>query len=175
MSITIRSAVLHEMGASKPYTESKPLTIETLQLDRPSRDEVRVEIKAAGLCHSDLSVINGSRPRQTPIALGHEAAGVVREIGEGVDNFQVGDHVVCVFIPSCGNCPPCAEGRPSLCEVGAEANTNGVLLNGERRLSMNGERVYHHVGISSFSTQIIASKHSLVKVDDSVPFEILAL
>ena len=97
-----------------------------------------VKIGAAGLCHSDLSVINGDRPRPMPMALGHEAAGIVEELGEGVTDLQVGDHVVLVFVPSCGHCAPCAEGRPALCEPGAAANGAGTLLSGARRLSRDG-------------------------------------
>ena len=99
----IRAAVLHEMGAATPYAESRPLKIETLELDPPGEGELLIQVKAAGLCHSDLSVINGNRPRPTPMALGHEAAGVVKEVGPGRSRFEVGDHVVLVFVPSCGH------------------------------------------------------------------------
>ena len=95
----IRAAVLHEMGAATPYAESRPLKIETLELDPPGEGELLIQVKAAGLCHSDLSVINGNRPRPTPMALGHEAAGVVKQIGPGRSRFEVGDHVVLVFVP----------------------------------------------------------------------------
>ncbi|MGP4854919.1 alcohol dehydrogenase catalytic domain-containing protein, partial [Klebsiella pneumoniae] len=78
-----------------------------VELDQPKESEVMIKIRAAGLCHSDLSVINGSRPRPMPMALGHEAAGEVVEVGPGVEDFEEGDHVVCVFIPSCGHCIPC--------------------------------------------------------------------
>ena len=123
-----RAAVLHETGRPTPYQKSRPLQLEDVELGRPGRDEVLVRIQAAGLCHSDLSVINGSRPRPTPMALGHEAAGIVVEVGDGVKEFQAGDHVVCSFVPSCGHCLPCMEGRPALCEPGAQANNQGILL-----------------------------------------------
>jgi len=118
----IKAAVLRQMGAEPPYATTRPLSIETVELDPPGREEVLVRIGAAGLCHSDLSVINGDRPRPLPMALGHEAAGVVEELGEGVSDLARGDHVVMVFMPSCGHCLPCAEGRPALCEPGATAN-----------------------------------------------------
>ena len=121
----IRAAVLSAMGAERPYAKSKPLTIEEIELDPPGPGEVLVKIAAAGLCHSDLSVIDGNRPRPMPMALGHEAAGVVEELGPGVDDLKPGDHVVMVFVPSCGHCLPCAEGRPALCEPGAAANGAG--------------------------------------------------
>src|SRR5690349_1145572 len=113
----IRAAVLEAMGAPRPYAQSKPLSIAQVELNAPGPGEILVKMGAAGLCHSDLSVINGDRPRPTPMALGHEAAGIVEQIGAGVDDLKKGDHVVLVFVPSCGHCAPCAEGRPALCEL----------------------------------------------------------
>src|SRR5271157_242585 len=106
----IKAAVHKKMGAPPPYENSKPLAIEEVDLDDPGRDEVLVRIGAAGICHSDLSVVNGDRPRPTPMVLGHEAAGVVEKLGPGVDDLEVGDHVVMVFVPNCGHCPACSEG-----------------------------------------------------------------
>ena len=123
-----RSAVLRSAGAPTPYAESRPLGIEDVELAPPGEGEVLVAVKAAGLCHSDLSVVNGDRPRPTPMALGHEAAAEVLEVGVGVRDVKVGDHVVMVFVPSCGLCVPCREGRPALCEPGAVSNTAGTLL-----------------------------------------------
>jgi len=171
----IRAAVLHQMGAPPPYAQSKPLKIEELELDPPGEGEVLVRIKAAGLCHSDLSVIEGTRPRPTPMALGHEAAGVVAALGSGVHDLAVGDHVVLVFVPSCGHCIPCAEGRPALCEPAAGANTAGTLLSGARRLKMKGAAVHHHLGVSGFADHAVVSRHSLVKVDKSLAFDEAAL
>jgi alcohol dehydrogenase len=171
----VRAAVLREMGAKAPYAESKPLKIETLELDPPGPGELLVQVKAAGLCHSDLSVINGSRPRPTPMALGHEAAGVVKEVGAGVTRFNVGDHVVLVFVPSCGHCVPCAEGRPALCEPGAAANVAGTLVSGERRLHVDDGDVHHHLGVSAFADHAVVSETSCVKVDPSLTFEEAAL
>src|SRR3982751_2343473 len=137
------------MGAPTPYADSRPLVIAEVELAPPGPGEVLVRIKAAGLCHSDLSVINGDRPRPLPMALGHEAAGIVEEVGSGVDDLARGDHVVCVFVPSCGHCGPCAEGRPALCEPGAAVNTAGTLLSGERRIFReDGSPVNHHMGCS---------------------------
>src|ERR687890_1894516 len=144
----IRAAVLNHMGAPTPYAESKPLSITEVDLDPPGPGEVLVKIAAAGLCHSDLSVIDGNRPRPMPMVLGHEAAGGVEELGPGVDDLVVGDHVVLVFVPSCGHCVPCEEGRPALCEPGAVANTAGALPSGERRLKRGGAPGHHHMGVS---------------------------
>ncbi len=171
----IKAAVIHEMGKSPPYVESHPLAIEELELDPPGPGEVLVRIRAAGLCHSDLSVINGDRPRPTPMALGHEAAGEVEEVGEGVTDLGPGDHVVMVFVPSCGHCLPCMEGRPALCEPGAVANGKGSLFSGASRLRLAGAPVNHHLGVSAFAERAVVSRNSLVKIDPTLPWEIAAL
>ena len=171
----IKAAVLRRMGVEAPYAETKPLSIETVELDPPGREEVLVRIGAAGLCHSDLSVINGDRPRPLPMALGHEAAGVVEEVGEGVRDLARGDHVVMVFMPSCGHCLPCAEGRPALCEPGAAANGAGTLLSGARRLHCDGADVNHHLGCSAFAEYAVVSRRSVVKIDPELPLEEAAL
>src|SRR5438034_10712348 len=106
----IKAAVLNSMGLPAPYAKSKPLAIEEVELDPPQHGEVLVKIGAAGLCHSDLSVIDGNRPRPTPMVLGHEAAGAVEKVGSGVDDLAAGDHVVMLCVPSCGHCLSCAEG-----------------------------------------------------------------
>ena len=171
-----RAAVLSAMGTPGPYATSKPLVIEELELDLPGPGEVLVRIKAAGLCHSDLSVINGDRPRPLPMALGHEAAGIVEEVGPGIADLARGDHVVCVFVPSCGHCGPCAEGRPALCEPGAAVNGAGTLLSGARRLHRaDGTPVQHHLGVSGFAEYATVSRHSLVKVDPELPLDEAAL
>src|SRR5438105_7505057 len=171
----IRAAVLNKMGAEVPYEKSRPLTIEDFDLDDPGRGEVMVKIGAAGLCHSDLSVIDGNRPRPTPMVLGHEAAGVVQELGPGVDDLAKGDHVVMVFVPSCGHCLPCADGRRALCEPGAAANGAGTLLSGARRLHRNGADVHHHLGVSAFAEYATVSRRSLVKIDRELPLDEAAL
>lgn len=171
----VKTAVLRTLGADSPYKESEPIKIETLELDAPQLGEVLIQIKAASLCHSDLSVINGSRPRPLPMALGHEASGVVVEVGEGITDLEPGDHIVCVFVPSCGHCVPCKEGRPALCEPGAESNTAGTLISGGIRLHADGEVVNHHVGVSAFSEYAVVSRNSLIKVEKDIPFEKLAL
>lgn len=171
----IRAAVLETMGAPSPYAQSRPLKIEQVELDPPGDGEVLVRVAAAGLCHSDLSVINGDRPRPTPMALGHEAAGVVEEVGPGVSDLQRGDHVVMVFVPSCGHCAPCAEGRPALCEPGAVANVAGTLLSGARRIRRGGNRIHHHLGVSAFAEYATVSRRSLIKIDPDLPLEHAAL
>jgi alcohol dehydrogenase len=171
----IRAAVLDRMGTAPPYAISKPLRIAEVELDKPGRGEILVRIAAAGLCHSDLSVINGDRPRPMPMALGHEAAGVVEAIGEDVPDLVPGDHVVMVFMPSCGHCLPCAEGRPALCEPGAAANGAGTLLSGARRLHCDGAEVNHHLGVSGFADYAVMSRRSVVKIDRELPLDQAAL
>ena len=171
----IKAAVLNAMEAKPPFAESLPLSIEAIDLAPPGPGEILVKIAAAGLCHSDLSVINGHRPRPMPMALGHEAAGIVEELGEGVSDLQRGDHVVLVFVPSCGHCEPCAEGRPALCEPGAAANGAGTLLSGARRLSRNGQQVHHHMGCSAFAEYATVSRRSVVKIDRELPLDEAAL
>ncbi|WP_029554988.1 zinc-dependent alcohol dehydrogenase family protein [Xanthobacter sp. 91] len=171
----IKAAVLRSMGAPMPYAQSQPLCIQEVELDRPGRDEVLVKIAAAGLCHSDLSVINGSRPRPMPMAIGHEAAGVVVEAGDGVDDLKPGDHVVMVFMPSCGHCQPCSQGRPALCEPGAVANGKGELLTGAIRLHEGEETIHHHLGCSAFADHAVVSRRSLVRIDKDIPLDVAAL
>src|SRR5438067_10309874 len=171
----IKAAVLHKMALEAPYARSKPLAVEEIELDPPGHGEVLVKIAAAGLCHSDLSVIEGNRPRPTPMVLGHEAAGVVEKLGSGVDDLKVGDHVVMVFVPSCGHRLPCAEGRPALCEPGAAANGAGTLLSGQRRLHRNGSDMHHHLGVSAFGDYATFSRRSLVRIDKELPLDEAAL
>lgn len=170
-----RAAVLREMTSNRPFDESRPLSIETFELAPPQAGEVLLKVHAAGLCHSDLSSINGNRPRPTPMVLGHEAAGEIIEVGDGVTDFQVGDHVVCSFVPSCGHCKYCGDGRAALCTPGAEANNAGTLLDGGRRLSENGDDVHHHLGISGFAEYAVVRRESLVKIDPTLDYEIAAV
>jgi alcohol dehydrogenase len=173
--VQINAAILRASGAARPYADSRPLAIEPVHLDPPGPGEVLVAIKAAGLCHSDLSVIDGNRPRPLPMALGHEAAGVVEALGPGVDDLKPGDRVVMVFMPSCGGCLPCATGRPALCEPGAAANGRGELLAGGRRLHDGADELNHHLGCSAFGEKAVVSRRSLVRVPDDLPFEHAAL
>jgi hypothetical protein len=126
-----KAAVLYEMGRAAPYARSCPLVIADVTLDGPGPGEVLVEIAAAGLCHSDLSVVNSSRPRVMPMVLGHEASGIVRECGAGVMDLRLDDPVVFSYVPLCGRCLPCATGRPALCENGAATNTAGTAPDGD--------------------------------------------
>ena len=162
MTVEIKAAVLAAMEVGSPVCGVQPLTVETLELDPPGPGEVLVRIKAAGLCHSDLSVINGNRPRPMPMALGHEAAGIVEEVGpvEGARRTCAAVIMWC----SC-SCPPAGIASrarwaaPRLCEPGAAANGAGTLLSGARRLHRpDGTPVHHHLGVSAFADYATVSR-----------------
>ncbi|HET8883446.1 MAG TPA: zinc-dependent alcohol dehydrogenase family protein [Solimonas sp.] len=163
----VRAAVLRDMGRPAPFADSRPLSIETVTLDPPGAGELLVKVRAAGLCHSDLSVIDGSRPRVMPMVLGHEAAGEVLEVGSDVHDFKVGDQVVFAFVPACGHCAYCAEGRAALCEPGARANTAGTLLSGARRWHDDTPQLHHHLGVSAFAEATVVSARSAVRIEPS--------
>lgn len=177
VTMEIVAAVLSASGeATVPYAASAPLTLERLTLDPPQPGELLVRIDAAGICHSDLSVINGDRPRPMPMALGHEAAATVLAMGDADDaQFAVGDQVVLVFLPSCGECVACASGRGYLCPNAAAANGEGRLMRGGRRLHAGDCEVHHHLGVSAFASHAVVDRRSAVKVDRDIPAEIAAL
>lgn len=171
----ITGAVLEDVGRPAPFARSRPLTVSRLELDPPRAGELLVRVEAAGLCHSDLSVVDGNRPRPTPMLLGHEAAGIVEELGPDVHDLAVGDRVVLTFLPRCGDCAGCAtEGRLP-CEPGSAANAAGTLLGGGRRLHRDGRPVAHHLGVSAFADHAVVSRRSVVGVPPDVPAEVAAL
>ena len=176
----MRAAVLREIGLPAPYARSQPVAIETVELAAPGPGELTLRIRAAGLCHSDLSAINGDRPWPLPMVLGHEAAGEIVELGAGVTDLVVGDSVVLVFRPMCGACLDCATGRPALCGPGGVSNAAGSLLSGYRRLGFPGAgtgapALNHHLGCSAFAEYATVSRHSVVRVDRELPFVEAAL
>jgi alcohol dehydrogenase len=157
--------MLAETSRQRPYDHSQPLQVVEAELETPGPHEVLVKILAAGVCHSDLSVINGDRPRPTPMALGHEAVGEVVTTGSEISDLKPGQRVAMVFVPSCGHCSCCAEGRPALCEPGLTHNTAGTLLSGETRISVDGSPILHHLGISCFADFAVCHRRSLVPID----------
>jgi len=180
----VKAAVLRQMGLPLPYAQSQPVSIEEVELAPPAQGEVLLRIHAAGLCHSDLSAINGDRPWPMPIVIGHEAAAEVVELGEGVTDLAVGDHVVLIFRPSCGACPSCSVGRPALCGPGGEANAAGTLLGGYRRLAsvagtgidgLAGGPLHHHLGCAAFAEYATVSRRSVVRIDPALPWDEAAL
>jgi alcohol dehydrogenase len=169
------AAIMFEQGLKRPFAQSRPLRIETVDLEGPGEGEVLVKIAAAGLCHSDLSAIKGLRPRALPAVVGHEASGVVVEVGNGVSRFAADDHVVMVFVASCGNCTYCRGGRPGLCQSSWKARAEGTLQSGFRRISLNGRPINHYSGVSAFAEYAVVSELSLVKITKAVPLKDAAI
>ncbi|MET0899255.1 MAG: alcohol dehydrogenase catalytic domain-containing protein [Mycobacterium sp.] len=169
MTLSIRGAVLDEIGRPRPYTDSTPLSIAELELAPPGAGELLVRIEAAGLCHSDLSVVDGNRVRPVPMLLGHEAAGIVEEIGPDGSDLAVGQRVVMTFLPRCGACAACDTDGLAPCSAGSAANGAGTLMSGAVRLRRDGEPVLHHLGVSGFATYAVVDRRSVVPVDADVP------
>lgn len=171
----IHGAVLRRSGAERPFDESRPLEVTELQLSDPGVGEVLVRIEAAGVCHSDLSVIDGNRPRPLPMLLGHEAAGRVHAIGDGVAHISVGDRVVMTFLPRCEACAGCQTAGRLPCELGSKSNHDGTLIGGGTRLTDRVGSVSHHLGISAFANYAVVDARSLVVVGQDVPPGVAAL
>lgn len=172
--IAIRGAVLERIGAPRPYARSRPITVSELELAPPGPGELLVRVEAAGVCHSDLSVVDGNRVRPVPMLLGHEAAGIVEATGDGV-HIAPGQRVVLTFLPRCGHCPACATEGLTPCEPGSAANGAGTLLDGGIRLHRAGQPVFHHLGVSGFATHAVVSATSAVPVPEDVPPSVAAL
>jgi alcohol dehydrogenase len=172
----MRAAILYDIERPAPYADSRPLAVEEVTLQGPGPGEVMVEVVGAGLCHSDLSTINGSRPRPMPMVLGHEAAGIVRELGPHVRDLQPGDHVIFSFVPMCGRCLYCSTARPALCENGNRANAAGTLLGGSRPFKdRQGRLLHHHLGVSAFAQYTVAAQESLITISPGIPLDKAAL
>lgn len=163
------AAVMFEQGLPRPFAVSRPLRIETVDLEGPGDGEVLVEIAGAGLCHSDLSAIEGNRPRAVPTVVGHEASGIVRDVGAGVTRVTVDDPVVMLFVASCGVCDLCTSGRPNLCQASWSARAAGTLQSGARRLSLRGQPLHHYSGISCFAEFAVVSERSLMTLPKALP------
>ena len=176
MSIKSKAAVIRDNKLAQPYKNSKPLSIEEIIISPPLENEVLVQVKGAGLCHSDLSVINGSRVMPLPLVIGHEGAGEVVEVGNAVKDIKIGDHVSFQFSPSCGRCRRCLEGRPQVCELAAATKGKGQLMSGGSRLSdLDGNMLNHHTGVSCMSQYSVVDRGSVVVIDKSVNIQDAAL
>ena len=159
----MRAAVLRESGLPRPYSSSRPLSIEEVDLEAPREGEVLIQIKAVGLCHSDLVAISGERGKPMPIVVGHEAAGIIVELGKNVNEFEVGNHVVPSYVASCGKCDMCKNGRPALCEPATISNAQAVLRDGTTRLKKDGKIIHHHSGVAGFAEYAVCPKKRLLK------------
>ncbi|MEZ5170464.1 MAG: Zn-dependent alcohol dehydrogenase [Acidimicrobiia bacterium] len=162
-----KAAVCDEIGS--------PITVQDVDLDDPRAGELRIRTAAAGVCHSDLSVQNGTLLQPIPAVLGHEGAGVVEQIGEGVTGFDVGDHVVVSWVPQCGQCFYCAHGQPELCEVGLTALVTGGQLDGTPRFSRDGEPLLQMASAGLFSEETVIPAIGAVKINKELPLASAAL
>jgi len=170
----IRGAVLESVGAEPPYEVSRPLVIHDLELAEPGPGEVRVRLEAAGVCHSDLSVVDGGRPRPVPMLLGHEGAGIVEACGNGA-TISVGQRVAVTFLPRCGDCDGCRTEGVRPCIPGSAANAAGELISGGIRLRRGDDPIHHHLGASVFATYTVVDERSVVPVGPDVPPAVAAL
>lgn len=174
--LKMTAAVMYEQGLPAPFAKSQPFRIEEVELEGPGEGEILVEVRGAGLCHSDLSVVEGLRKRPLPIVGGHEGAGIVREVGRGVTGFQPGDHVAMAAVAGCGKCRTCLAGKPGLCQAVSGARADGMLATGARRLRMlDGSRLNHYSGISVYAQYAVVVPQALVKIEKDVPLDVAAI
>ena len=170
------ACVLRRTDAPQPFATSKPISIEEVELDPQGPGELLVRVRGGGLCHSDLSVINGARPQPVPLVLGQEGAGEVVECGPGIRDMAPGDNVVFQFGANCGRCWRCLEGRPQVCEAHAAARANGELMGGGKRLrDADGNPLNHHSGLSCFAEYAVIDRGSAVRVEADIPMDEAAL
>ncbi len=166
------AAVLRRTDAPRPFAESRPISIEEVELDPPGPGELLVRIAGGGLCHSDLSVMNGARPQPMPLVLGHEGAGEVVEIGPAIRDMGPGDKIVFQFGAACGRCRACLEGRPQVCEGHAAARAKGELMGGGKRLKdADGKPSNHHSGLSCFAEYAVIDRGSAVRVEADIAMD----
>lgn len=155
---------------------NQPWSVEEIEIGDPRKDEVKIQMEAAGMCRSDHHLVTGDIPMAGfPVLGGHEGAGIVTEVGPGVDDFAPGDHVVLAFIPSCGKCPSCQAGMRSLCDLGAGLLAGESVTDGSFRIQARGQNVYPMTLLGTFSPYMVVHRSSVVKIDPSVPFEVACL
>jgi Zn-dependent alcohol dehydrogenase len=165
--VRIRGVVLEQTGG--------PLTLSELDLEPPRREEVLVRLRASGVCHSDWNAVDGTSETVCPAVLGHEGAGVVEAIGEGVTRVAVGDHVALSWTPWCGMCEECGRGLPQLCSTVWPAMGTGGLMDGTPRLSRNGDAIHHYSFLSTFADACVVPERSCVPIAEDIPFDVAAL
>ena len=159
-----RAAVAHKAG--------EPLTIETVDLAGPKDGEVMVEIKATGICHTDEFTLSGADPEGLfPAILGHEGAGIVVEVGAGVNSVKPGDHVIPLYTPECRQCEYCTSGKTNLCQAVRITQGQGVMPDGSSRFSLSGEPIFHYMGTSTFSNFTVLPEIAVAKIREDAPFD----
>lgn len=158
--------------AAIAYQAGQPLQVETVQLDGPRAGEVLIEVKATGVCHTDAFTLSGDDPEGAfPAILGHEGAGIVREVGEGVTSVAVGDHVIPLYTPECRECDYCLHPKTNLCQAIRSTQGQGVMPDGSSRFSINGEPILHYMGCSTFSNFTVLPEIAVAKVRKDAPFD----
>jgi S-(hydroxymethyl)glutathione dehydrogenase/alcohol dehydrogenase len=167
MTLTMKAAIITEAN--------KPFTVQDVELDAPKAGEVRVKIAASGVCHSDYHVLNGTTQHPMPVITGHEGAGVVESVGDGVSRIKVGDHVALSWTPDCGECFYCQRNQPNLCETFTEPIWNGVMLDGTSRVRWQGQPIYVFSGLGTFAEYVVVPQQSCVPIAKDVPLTTAAL
>lgn len=161
-----------DVTAAVAYEAGKPLTIETVQLDGPKAGEVLIEIKATGVCHTDAYTLSGKDPEGLfPAILGHEGAGVVVEVGEGVTSVKPGDHVIPLYTPECRQCEYCLSRKTNLCQAIRATQGRGVMPNGTSRFSIGGKMLHHYMGTSTFANYTVLPEIAVAKIREDAPFD----
>ena len=161
-----------DVKAAVAFEAGKPLSIETVQLAGPKAGEVLVEIKATGICHTDEFTLSGGDPEGIfPSILGHEGAGVVVEVGQGVTSVKAGDHVIPLYTPECRQCEYCLSGKTNLCQAVRETQGQGLMPDGTSRFSLGGEPLFHYMGCSTFANFTVLPEIALAKIRDDAPFD----
>jgi S-(hydroxymethyl)glutathione dehydrogenase / alcohol dehydrogenase len=161
-----------EIKAAVAHEANKPLQIETVELEGPKAGEVLVEIKATGVCHTDEFTLSGADPEGLfPAVLGHEGAGVVVAVGSDVRNLEEGDHVIPLYTPECRECKSCLSRKTNLCTAIRSTQGQGVMPDGTSRISLNGEKLYHYMGTSTFATHTVLPEIAVAKIREDAPFD----
>jgi S-(hydroxymethyl)glutathione dehydrogenase / alcohol dehydrogenase len=165
-----------DVKAAVAFEAGKPLSIETVQLEGPKAGEVLVEIKATGVCHTDAFTLSGADPEGLfPAILGHEGAGIVVEVGSGIQSVQVGDRVIPLYIPECRNCEYCLSPKTNLCQAIRTTQGRGVMPDGTSRFSLNGKKLHHYMGTSTFANYTVLPEIAVAKIREDAPFEKVCL
>src|SRR5215208_3482433 len=158
--------------AAIAWKAGEPLTVETVDLEGPRAGEVLVEIRATGICHTDYYTLSGADPEGLfPAILGHEGAGVVREVGPGVTSVKADDHVIPLYTPECRQCKSCLSGKTNLCTAIRATQGKGVMPNGTSRFSYQGETIFHYMGCSTFSNFTVLPEIAVAKIREDAPFD----
>ena len=161
-----------ETRAAVAYEAGKPLAIETVTLEGPKEGECLVEIKATGICHTDEFTRSGEDPEGLfPAILGHEGAGVVVEVGRGVETLKKGDHVIPLYTPECGKCEYCLSGKTNLCQAIRETQGQGLMPDGTSRFSIGKDKIFHYMGTSTFANYTVVPEIALAKIREDAPFD----